>query len=198
MTQLVKNHLQCRRWEFDLLVGKIPWRRKWQPTLVFLSGEFHQQRTLAGYSLWSCKELDTSEQLTLFTSLFSIRVSHNHRLQNITYTHTHSPALTLAAIQLCMLSSSYRTCAQMSHTHTHTHTHTHALHGHRHTVGSKPQGFPGEIRNQLQIWRAKREQRNRPPLQLEGDDSHKQGNLWKMLVLAAAKYIDLRTCPPET
>ena len=190
--------LQCRRPRFNPWVGKVPWRRKWQPTLVFLSGEFHQQRTLAGYSLWSCKELDTSEQLTLFTSLFSICVSHNHRLQNITYTHTHSPALTLAAIQLCMLSSSYRTCAQMSHTHTHTHTHTHALHGHRHTVGSKPQGFPGEIRNQLQIWRAKREQRNRPPLQLEGDDSHKQGNLWKMLVLAAAKYIDLRTCPPET
>ena len=31
---------QCRRHRFDPWVGKIPWRRKWQPTPVFLSGEF--------------------------------------------------------------------------------------------------------------------------------------------------------------
>ena len=31
------------------------WRRKWQPTLVFLPGEFHGQRTLAGYSPWGCR-----------------------------------------------------------------------------------------------------------------------------------------------
>ena len=36
-------------------VGKIPWRRKWQPTPVFLPGKSHCQRSLAGYSLWSCK-----------------------------------------------------------------------------------------------------------------------------------------------
>ena len=35
---------------FDPWVGKIPWRRKWQPTPVFLSGESHGQRSLAGYS----------------------------------------------------------------------------------------------------------------------------------------------------
>ena len=35
---------------FDPWVGKIPWRRKWQPTPVFLLGEFHEQRSLAGYS----------------------------------------------------------------------------------------------------------------------------------------------------
>ena len=188
--------LQCRRPRFNPWVRKVPWRRKWQPTPVFLSGEFHRQRSLAGYSQWNCKELDTSEQLTLFTSLFFIRVSHNHRLQNITYTHTLACTHTCCHPVVSILSSSYRTCAQMSHTHTHTHTHT--LHGHRHTVGSKPQGFPGEIRNQPQTWRAKRDQRNRPPLQLVGDDSHKQGNLCPMLVLAAAKYIDLCTCPPET
>ena len=39
--------------------------RKWQPTLVFLPGEFHRQRGLAGYSPWGHKELDTSEQLSL-------------------------------------------------------------------------------------------------------------------------------------
>ena len=34
---------------------KIPWRRKWQPTSVFLPGEFHGQRSLAGYNSWDCK-----------------------------------------------------------------------------------------------------------------------------------------------
>ena len=38
---------QCR---FGLWVGKIPWRRKQQPTLVVLPGEFHGQRSLVGYS----------------------------------------------------------------------------------------------------------------------------------------------------
>ena len=46
-------------------VGKIPWRRKWRPTQVFLPGKFHGQRRLVGYSPWSCKELDTTERLTL-------------------------------------------------------------------------------------------------------------------------------------
>ena len=41
---------QCRRHRFDLWVGKIPWRRKWQPTPVFLPGKSHGQRRLAGYS----------------------------------------------------------------------------------------------------------------------------------------------------
>ena len=45
--------------------GRFPWRREWQPTPVFLPGEFHGQRSLAGYSPWGCKELDTIEQLTL-------------------------------------------------------------------------------------------------------------------------------------
>ena len=47
------------------------WRRTWQPSPVFLPGEFHGQRNLAGYSPRSRKELDTTEQLT-----------HTH-------THTH-------------------------------------------------------------------------------------------------------------
>ena len=39
-------------------------RRKWQPTPVFLPGESHGQRGLVGYSLWGCKESDTTKQLT--------------------------------------------------------------------------------------------------------------------------------------
>ena len=44
-------------------VGKIPWRRKWQPTLIFLPGKFHGQRSLAGYNPWGGKELDMTELL---------------------------------------------------------------------------------------------------------------------------------------
>ena len=47
------------------VLGKIPWKRQWQPTPVFLPREFHGQRTLACYSPWGCKESDTTEQLTL-------------------------------------------------------------------------------------------------------------------------------------
>ena len=43
---------QRRRPQFDPWVGKILWRRKWQPSPVFLSGEFHGQKRLAGYSPW--------------------------------------------------------------------------------------------------------------------------------------------------
>ena len=39
---------------------EIPWRRNWQPTPVFLPGKSHGQRSLAGYSLWGHKELDTT------------------------------------------------------------------------------------------------------------------------------------------
>ena len=35
--------------------GKIPWRRKWQPTSIFLPEESHGQRSLAGYSPWDCR-----------------------------------------------------------------------------------------------------------------------------------------------
>ena len=41
---------QCRRRGFDPWVRKIPWRRNWQSTPVFLSGKSHGQRSLAGYS----------------------------------------------------------------------------------------------------------------------------------------------------
>ena len=40
---------------FDSWVRKIPWRRKWQPTPVFLPGKSHGWRSLAGYSPWGCK-----------------------------------------------------------------------------------------------------------------------------------------------
>ena len=58
---------QCRRPGFNPWVWRISWRRKWQPTPVFLSGEFHGQRSLVGYSSWDLKESDMTEWLTLST-----------------------------------------------------------------------------------------------------------------------------------
>ena len=46
-----------RRRRFDPWVGKTPWRRKWQPTPVFLPGESHRQRSLEGYSPWGHKRV---------------------------------------------------------------------------------------------------------------------------------------------
>ena len=48
---------QCRRHEFSPWVGKIPWRRKWQPTPVFLPGKAHGQRNLVSYSPWGRRRL---------------------------------------------------------------------------------------------------------------------------------------------
>ena len=53
-----RRHKRCR---FDPWVTKIPLRRAWQTTPVFLPGEFHGQRSLVGYSPWSHKKLDTTE-----------------------------------------------------------------------------------------------------------------------------------------
>ena len=55
---------QCRRHKrrgFEPWVGKIPWRRAWQSTPVFLPGESHGQRSLVGYSPWGCNESDMTE-----------------------------------------------------------------------------------------------------------------------------------------
>ena len=63
MAQQYRIPLQCRRCEFDPWDGKIPWRRQWLPTPVFLPGESHAQRSLAGYSPPGRKESDTTERL---------------------------------------------------------------------------------------------------------------------------------------
>ena len=53
--------MQCRRhrrWGFNPWIGKISWRRAWQPTLVFLPGESHGQKSVMGYSPWGRRESD--------------------------------------------------------------------------------------------------------------------------------------------
>ena len=49
---------ECPR--FDPWIGKIPWRGKWQPTPVFLSGKSHGQRSLAGLQFMGSQESDTT------------------------------------------------------------------------------------------------------------------------------------------
>ena len=50
--------------QFDPWVRKIPWRRAWQPTLVFLPGESHGQRSPVGYGPWGHNELDMTERIS--------------------------------------------------------------------------------------------------------------------------------------
>ena len=49
---LLDKYRRCKRYRFDPCVASMPWRRKWQPTLVFLPRESHGQRSLVGYSPW--------------------------------------------------------------------------------------------------------------------------------------------------
>ena len=65
VAQVVKNLPEIQETQVRSLGQEDPWRRKWQPTPVFLPGKSHGQRTLAGYSSRVRKELDTNEQLTL-------------------------------------------------------------------------------------------------------------------------------------
>ena len=65
MAQVVKNPPVMQETQetqvFDPWVRKIPWRRKGQPTPVFLPGKSHGQRSLVGHSPWGCKESDMTE-----------------------------------------------------------------------------------------------------------------------------------------
>ena len=72
---------QCRRCRFKPWVGKISWKRKWQPTPIFLSGKYHRQRRLEGYSLWGHKESDMTEHACKHIHIY---------IYIYIYTHTHT------------------------------------------------------------------------------------------------------------
>ena len=63
VAQRVKNLPAMPETSVQSLVLEDPWRRKWQPTPVFLHRKSHEQRSLEGYSPWGRRELDTTEQL---------------------------------------------------------------------------------------------------------------------------------------
>ena len=64
VAQRIKNLPAVQETGFDPCVRKIPWRRKWKPTSIFLPRELHGQRSLVGYSPWDCNKLDMTEWLT--------------------------------------------------------------------------------------------------------------------------------------
>ena len=72
VTQMVKNLPVMQETWVWFLGREDLWRREWLPTPVFLPGEFHEQRSLVGYSPWSHKELDTTEQLTHTHTIVSV------------------------------------------------------------------------------------------------------------------------------
>ena len=67
---------QCRlkRCGLNPWVGKIPWRRAWQPTLVFLPGEFHGQKSVMGYNPKSQTQL---KRLSTHTDYINLSVQHD-------------------------------------------------------------------------------------------------------------------------
>ena len=69
---------RCKRCGFIPWVGKIPLRRAWQPTPVFLPEKSHGQKSLAGCSPWGCKE----SEMTVLLSVHAYTRTHAH-------THTH-------------------------------------------------------------------------------------------------------------
>ena len=72
VAQMVKNLPAIQEIWFQFLGQDDPWRREWLPTLVFLPGEFHGQRSLADYIPWGCKNLDMTE-VTLQACRLSIK-----------------------------------------------------------------------------------------------------------------------------
>ena len=77
MAQMVKNQPVMRP-RFNPWVRKIPGRRESLSTPVILPKEFHGQKSLADYSPWSCKESDTTEQLTFSVPVFPQNVDTAH------------------------------------------------------------------------------------------------------------------------
>ena len=82
VAQMVSVCLQCERPGFDPWVGKIPWRRKWQPTPVLLALKIPWTEELgAGYYPWGHKELGTTERLRFHFSLSCIGEGNGNPLQ---------------------------------------------------------------------------------------------------------------------
>ena len=78
---------------FNPWVEKILWRRKWQPSPVFLPGEPHRQRSLEGYIPWGPKESDTTERLsTAHTHIYSTQYSVLVGAGSAKWPHPGSPA----------------------------------------------------------------------------------------------------------
>ena len=99
----VKISQQCKTPGFNPWVGKIPWRREWQTISIVLPGEFHEQRSLAGYSRRSHKELDITEWIDaseLWCWRRLLRVPWTARRSNQSILKEISPGISLEGMML--------------------------------------------------------------------------------------------------
>ena len=93
---------QCRRCGFYLWVGKIPWRRKWQPTPVFLPGEYHGQRSLEGYSPRGRKKVRHNLATKPSTSVSPRRIGTTSRtFSAVPKVPAQSPAHSRCPMSIC-------------------------------------------------------------------------------------------------
>ena len=72
MAQPIKDLSAMKETRFYPWVGKIPWRMEGLPTLVFLPGEFHGQRSLAGYNPWDHKEVSATDLSIIIEGLLNV------------------------------------------------------------------------------------------------------------------------------
>ena len=77
---------QCKRLKrrgFNPWAGKVCWKRKWQPTPVFLPREPHGQKSLLGYSSWGQKASDTTERLSTHAHTSLIKQAEDHTCHSV-------------------------------------------------------------------------------------------------------------------
>ena len=80
---------------------KIPWKTEWKSILVFLLGESHRQRSLAGYSPCGCTELDTTEQLSMHITVWRcVKSLCNHCVKSLKGRQWHISITLILAIRL--------------------------------------------------------------------------------------------------
>ena len=75
--ELTYQYRRARRHRFDFWVGKIPWRREWQPTPVFLPGEYHGQRSVGVGGRWGLQFMGSQ------------RVGHDTQTHTSIHPHLH-------------------------------------------------------------------------------------------------------------
>ena len=90
---------QCRGHRFDPWVGKIPWRRDWQPTPIFLPRESHGQRSLVGCYQWGCKESHTTEHAHMQTPTNIQTHTHLYSVFKVFYL---GPSLVVQWLRICL------------------------------------------------------------------------------------------------
>ena len=109
---------RCKRCRFDPWVWKMPWRRAWKSTPVFLPGEPHGQRRLAAYSPWGRKELSVCTHASIHVSMYvyvlksgscQAPVSVEFSRQNTGYHSSKASILQHSAFFIVQLSHPYKT-----------------------------------------------------------------------------------------